>query len=125
MPLRTRAGSSPIRGSALRSGLADAGEGPSVMVTSPSRPPDSRLRRGSLGAVETIKERARRDTVTSSEMSSENELDSLTFQKRKVNPHKAAKASHLLSQRIQEDEKERRLEALDEGNESDSSLSSE
>lgn len=125
MPLRTRAGSSPIRGSALRSGLTDAGEGPSVMVTSPSRPPDSRLRRGSLGAVETIKERARRDTVTSSEMSSENELDSLTFHKRKVNPHKAAKASHLLSQRIQEDEKERRLEALDEGHESDSSLSSE
>lgn len=94
------------------------------MVTSPSRPPDSRLRRGSLGAVETIKERARRDTITSSEMSSENEMDSLSFQKRKVNPQKAAKASHLLSQRIQEDERAP-LEALDEGNESDSSLSSE
>ncbi|PSN73996.1 hypothetical protein BS50DRAFT_566910, partial [Corynespora cassiicola Philippines] len=124
MPLRTRAGSSPIRGSALRSGLTDNGEGPSVMVTSPSRPPDSRLRRGSLGAVETIKERARRDTVTSSEMSSENEGDSLTFQKRKVNPHKAPKSSHFLAQRIQEDDREG-LEALDEGNESDSSLSSE
>jgi hypothetical protein len=127
MPLRTRAGSSPIRGSALRSGLTsttDNGEGPSVMVTSPSRPPDSRLRRGSLGAIETIKERARRDTVTSSEMSSENELDSLTFQKKKVNPYRGARASHLLAQRIQEDERER-LEALDEGNESDSSMSSE
>ncbi|KAF2248311.1 hypothetical protein BU26DRAFT_458542 [Trematosphaeria pertusa] len=124
MPLRMRAGSSPIRGSTLRSGLSEANEGPAVMVTSPSRPPDSRLRRGSLGAVETIKERARRDTITSSEMSSENEMDSLSFQKRKVNPQKAAKASHLLSQRIQEDERAP-LEALDEGNESDSSLSSE
>jgi hypothetical protein len=127
MPLRTRAGSSPIRGSALRSGFTsttDNGEGPSVMVTSPSRPPDSRLRRGSLGAIETIKERARRDTVTSSEMSSENELDSITFQKKKVNPYRGARASHLLAQRIQEDERER-LEALDEGNESDSSMSSE
>lgn len=124
MPLRTRAGSSPIRGSALRSELVDAGEGPSVMVTSPSRPPDSRLRRGSLGTVETIKERARRDTVTSSEMSSENEMDSLTFQKRKINPHRAAKNRQLLAARIEEDEKER-LEALDEGNESDSSMSSE
>ncbi|KAH7115066.1 stress-activated map kinase-interacting protein-like protein [Dendryphion nanum] len=124
MPLRTRAGSSPIRGSALRNGLSDAGDGPSVMVTSPSRPPDSRLRRGSLGTIESIKERARRDTITSSEMSSENEMDSLDFQKKKVNPHRAAKASHLLSERNREDEKAR-LEALDEGNESDSSLSSE
>ncbi|KAF2001489.1 hypothetical protein P154DRAFT_463867 [Amniculicola lignicola CBS 123094] len=124
MPLRTRAGSSPIRGSALRSGFTDTGEGPSLMITSPSRPPDSTLRRGSLGAVDTIKERARRDTVTSSEMSSENETDSFTFQKKRVNPHRVAKASHLLSQRIEEDEKER-LEILDEGNESDSSMSSE
>src|SRR5207244_2318786 len=78
-----------------------------------------------LGQIEAIKERARRDTVTSSEMSSENEIDSAVFQKKKVNPHRAAKASHLLAQRIQEDERER-LEALDEGNESDdSTLSSE
>ncbi|KAJ4298249.1 Component of a membrane-bound complex containing the Tor2p kinase [Kalmusia sp. IMI 367209] len=124
MPVRTRAGSSPIRGSALRSGLSEASEGPSVMITSPSRPPDSRLRRGSSGAVESVTGRTRRDTITSSEMSSENEMDSLTFHKRRVNPHKAAKASHLLSQRTHEDEKER-LEALHEGNESDSSLSSE
>ncbi|KAF1961754.1 stress-activated map kinase-interacting protein-like protein [Byssothecium circinans] len=126
MPLRTRAGSSPIRGSALRHGLNEAGEGPSVMVTSPSRPPDSRLRRGSLGAVtESVTGRARRDTVTSSEMSSENELDSLTFRKRNVNPRRAAKANHMLSQRISGDETERRLEALDEGNETDSSASSD
>jgi len=125
MPVRTRAGSSPIRGSAIRSGLSEAGEGPSVLVTSPSRPPESRLRRGSLGAVDTVKERARRDTITSSDMSSENEMDSLTFHKRRANAHKAAKAAkanNLLSQRIHEDDKEH-LEALDEGNESDSSLS--
>ena len=97
------------------------------MVTSPSRPPDGRLRRGSLGTVDTIKERARRDTVTSSEMSSENELDNITFQKRKINPRRAAQNSALLAQRIKEDERET-LEALDEGNESDASddtLSSE
>lgn len=94
------------------------------MVTSPSRPQDSRLRRGSLGAVEGVTGRSRRDTITSSEMSSDNDTDSVHFRKRRVNPHKVARASHLLSQRISEDEKEP-LEALDEGNESDSSLSSE
>jgi hypothetical protein len=119
MPLRTRAGSSPIPGSVFRSG-----EGPSVYITSPSRPSDSRLRRGSLGTVETIKERARRDTVTSSEMSSENEIEPVIYHRKKVNPHRAAKANNLLSQRIQEDEREK-LEALDEGNESDSPSSSE
>ncbi|KAF2112798.1 stress-activated map kinase-interacting protein-like protein [Lophiotrema nucula] len=122
MPLRTRAGSSPIPGSALRNQLME--EGPAVMVTSPSRPPDSAFpRRGSLSTVENVKERARRDTVTSSEMSSENEMDSFVFPKKKVNPRGAAKASHLLSQRVEEEKG--RLEALDEGDESDSSLSSE
>ncbi|KAK3213990.1 hypothetical protein GRF29_28g1693324 [Pseudopithomyces chartarum] len=130
MPVRTRAGSSPIRGSALRSGLSEAAEGGvSVMITSPSRPPESGLRRGSSDGVQSITSvttgRPRRDTITSSEMSSENEMDSLTFHKRRVNPRKAAKAHHLLSQRISEDEKETPLEILDEGNESDSSLSSE
>lgn len=57
-------------------------------------------------------------------MSSENEFDNSSFKKRRVNPRKAASASQLLSQRIQEDEGAR-LEALDEGDESDSSLSSE
>jgi len=125
MPLRTRAGSSPIRGSALRSGLSEAGEGPTVLITSPSRPSDSRLRRGSLGAaVESVKQRSRGDTITSSEMSSDNELDSMSFQKRRVNGRRAVKANALLSQRIQEDDKER-LDPLDEGNESDSTMSSE
>ncbi|KAF2497812.1 SIN1-domain-containing protein [Lophium mytilinum] len=131
MPLRTRAGSSPIRGSHLHNTLlsgSNTQDGPSLMITSPSRPPDSRLRRGSLGAIETIKERARRDTVTSSEMSSENELDPVLFQRKKLNPHRAAKASQLLSERIQEDDREgdAHLDDRDQGNESDdSTLSSE
>jgi len=98
------------------------------MITSPSRPPDNELRRGSLGTLETVKERPRRDTITSSEMSSENEFDSSTFRKRKINPRKAASNKQLLAQRIQEDEGDARrtqLEALDELNESDSSLDSE
>jgi hypothetical protein len=45
-----------------------------VLVTSPSlRSSDNRFRRSSLGAVETIKVRARRDTTTSSDLSSDNE----------------------------------------------------
>ncbi|KAF1967801.1 stress-activated map kinase-interacting protein-like protein [Bimuria novae-zelandiae CBS 107.79] len=126
MPVRTRAGSSPIRGSVLKSGLTEAAEGgPSVTITSPSRPPENPLRRGSSDGVQSVTSgRPRRDTITSSEMSSENEMDSLAFHKRRMNPRKAAKASHLLSERISEDEKEP-LEALNEGNESDSSLSSE
>jgi hypothetical protein len=68
MPVRNRAGSSPIRSS------ADRRAGPDVLVTSPSlRSTDNRFRRSSLGAVETIKVRARRDTTTSSDLSSDNE----------------------------------------------------
>lgn len=98
------------------------------MITSPSRPPDTELRRGSLGNLETVKERPRRDTITSSEMSSENEFDNSAFRKRKINPRKAAHNKQLLAQRIEEDEgiaQRTRLEALDEGDESDSSLDSE
>ncbi|OCK80787.1 hypothetical protein K432DRAFT_404393 [Lepidopterella palustris CBS 459.81] len=124
MPLRTRAGSSPLRSSNINSNLL---EGPSVLVTSPSKPPDSRLRRGSLGAVEAVKERARRDTVTSSEMSSENELDPVVFQRKKLNHHRAVGAGHLLSERIQEDDREGEAHLdHDDGAESDdSTLSSE
>ncbi|CBX97315.1 similar to stress-activated map kinase-interacting protein [Plenodomus lingam JN3] len=127
MPLRTRSGSSPSRGSALRNELAEAGEGPSVLITSPSRPPDDTLR-GSLGTVENAKTRPRRDTITSSEMSSENEFDNSSFRKRRVKTRKAAGTSQLLSQRTQEDEggiAGARLEALHEDDESDDSLTSE
>lgn len=79
MPIRHRAGSSPIRSTGRQ-------EGPEVFVTSPSlrSTADNRFRRGSLGAVEAVKARARRDTTTSSDMSSENEIDSETFQKRQI-----------------------------------------
>jgi hypothetical protein len=129
MPLRTRSGSSPIRGSALRNELAEAADGPSLLITSPSRPPDTELRRGSLATLDLVTERPRRDTITSSEMSSENEFDNSAFRKRKINPRKAATNKQLLAQRIQEDESMARggtrLEALHEDDESDSSLDSE
>ncbi|OXV09714.1 hypothetical protein Egran_02534 [Elaphomyces granulatus] len=76
MPVRNRSGSSPIRG-------PDRGDGPEVMVA-PSRPsPDNRYRRSSLGAVETVKARVRRDTTTSSDLS-ENELDPSLFKRRQI-----------------------------------------
>ncbi|KAL8727899.1 MAG: hypothetical protein Q9166_005776 [cf. Caloplaca sp. 2 TL-2023] len=100
MPVRHRAGSSPIRSSTAKDGIE-------VLVTSPSRPSgNGRLRRGSLGAVEAIKQRARRDTATSSEMSSENELDPSLFKRRQLNPTRAAKAATLLSEKHQEDERQ-------------------
>lgn len=70
MPVRTRAGSSPIRSS-------DGRVGPEVTITSPSvRSVENRFRRSSLGGVvETAKARVRRDTTTSSDLSSDNDLD--------------------------------------------------
>jgi len=62
MPVRHRSGSSPIQSSNLRQFST---------VASPKAAP----RRGSQSALEAVKERARRDTVTSSEVSSENELE--------------------------------------------------
>ncbi len=68
---------------------------------------DSRLRRGSLGAVEAIKQRARRDTTTSSEgVSSENELDPSFFKRKPISPAKAAKPNKLLSEKSKEDERD-------------------
>ncbi|KAL8708468.1 MAG: hypothetical protein Q9220_006625 [cf. Caloplaca sp. 1 TL-2023] len=107
MPVRHRAGSSPIRSSVMKDGVE-------VLITSPSRPSGAgRLRRGSLGAVEAIKQRARRDTTTSSDMSSENELDSSVFRRRQVNPARAAKASILLSEKHEEDERQN-MRSIDE-----------
>lgn len=84
MPIRNRAKSSPpTQASTLKPGFED---GPAVTITSPSQPPDTnnlgRLRSGSLGQVETVKQRARRDTTTSSEMSSENEIGPAKFKKK-------------------------------------------
>ena len=128
MPLRGRAGSSPLQESKLNK------NGPAVMVTSPSKPSDNdHLKRGdSISTVETIKGRPRRDTTTSSELSSENELDQSLFRKRTINGRRAANASKMLTLRIQEaeredDEQEQEEEDIvDRGAESDEdSLSSE
>lgn len=77
MPLRTRSGSSPLQSSTLRQATS----------VNPPRPPP---RRGSQSALETVKERARRDTVTSSEVSSENELEG-GYQRHKDAARAAAK----------------------------------
>ena len=55
-----------------------------------------------------MKQRARRDTTTSSEMSSENELDPLIFgaRRKQTNPVKAAKAGSLLTEKHKEDERQ-------------------
>ncbi|KAJ9607292.1 Component of a membrane-bound complex containing the Tor2p kinase [Cladophialophora chaetospira] len=75
MPSRNRSDSSPIRGT-----------DPDTATTSPNKPStDNRRRTGSLGAVEAVKARARRDTTTSSDMSSENELDPAYFRRRQLN----------------------------------------
>jgi target of rapamycin complex 2 subunit MAPKAP1 len=96
MPVRHRADSSPIRG-------LDRKEGPEVLVTSPSRrSTDSRLRRGSLGAVEAVKARARRDTTTSSEISSENEgLNPAVFARRRIDS-RVTSAGNLLNEKVNE-----------------------
>ena len=99
MPVRTRSGSSPIRSSSSRDGIE-------VLVTSPSRrSTEGRLRSGSLGGVEAVKQRARRDTTTSSDMSSENELDPTVLRRKGLNPAKAAKSRNLLTQKHEEDER--------------------
>lgn len=125
MPVRHRSGSSPIRSSYQKDGVE-------VIVTSPSRRSNQgRLRSGSLTSVEAVKQRARRDTATSSDMSSENELDPSVFKRRQINPNKAAKASNLLAAKVEEDERQqmRNLTTTineDSGEESDrTSLSSE
>lgn len=121
MPIRTRSGSSPIRGSTTV-------EGVSVLITSPSRKSgDGRLRRGSLGAVEAVKQRARRDTTTSSDMSSENEIDATLFKRRQINPRKAAQATNFLAEKHKEDEllQARNLKSpIDENSAEDSDRSS-
>ncbi|MCJ1245987.1 hypothetical protein MMC30_003191 [Trapelia coarctata] len=125
MPVRTRAGSSPIRSLSIK-------DGPEVLITSPSRrSSDGRFRRGSLGAVEAVKQRARRDTATSSELSSENELDPSVFQRRQINPFRTSKNSNILAQQREEDEEDFSQNPSDQieeasGDESDeTSLSSE
>ncbi|KAI9853029.1 MAG: hypothetical protein M1838_002808 [Thelocarpon superellum] len=125
MPVRTRSGSSPIRSSNVR-------DSPILAVNGSSRlPGQSHVRRGSLGAVEAIKQRARRGTTTSSEMSSENELDPSIFRRKQINPTGAAKATRALADTMQPTSRQTTKESTDledegSGEESDgSALSSE
>ncbi|OAQ68158.1 stress activated MAP kinase interacting protein Sin1 [Pochonia chlamydosporia 170] len=78
MPVRQRAGSSPSQVSPVK------------LQTSPRVP-----RRGSQSALETVRERPRRDTVTSSEISSENEFDVPAAQRHREAARAAARAMRL------------------------------
>ena len=93
MPVRNRAGSSPLRSPTAR-------DGPEVLITSPSRRSvEGRLQKESLGAVEAMKQRNRADTTTSSEISSENELDPSIFQRRHINPPRTTQHTSLFQSR--------------------------
>ncbi|CAK7566534.1 MAG: Component of a membrane-bound complex containing the Tor2p kinase [Sporothrix epigloea] len=105
MPIRHRSGSSPLQSSNLRNpplgplstatAAATAAVSAAAAATratgtsgaaSPSRPMPPR--RGSQSALEVVKEYARRDTVTSSEMSSENELDAAGLEQQRERERK-------------------------------------
>jgi hypothetical protein len=86
MPIRNRSGSSPIRGSNLRQSS----------TVSPIRATAAGARRGSQPQLEVVKERVRRGTATSSEISSENEFDPATLQRQREAARNAAKASKVL-----------------------------
>lgn len=83
MPVRTRSGSSPARSSNKRD------------MTSPNRP--ANVRRGSQSAIESVKARARRDTITSSEFSSDNELDNAAAKRAQEFNKGVVKASKALA----------------------------
>ncbi|KAI1464641.1 SIN1-domain-containing protein [Daldinia caldariorum] len=83
MPLRSRAGSSPIQSSNLRQ---------ATNMSSPQATPAPR--RGSQPALETVRERPRRDTVTSSEISSDNEFDASGYHKNREIARTRAARSH-------------------------------
>ena len=100
-----------------------------MLVTSPSRRSvEGRLRGDSLGAVDAIKQRERRDTATSSDLSSDNELDPSLFRRRTINPSRAARNNNLLTQKHQEDERQQMRNLapsqINEGSAEDSEKSS-
>jgi hypothetical protein len=94
MPVRMRSDSSPIRGGSAK-------EAPTA--PSPARTLGAGGRRGSQSAVETVKERARRDTVTSSEMSSDNDFDASQFKRQRDQGRNAAKAIRVLAKQTSTD----------------------
>ncbi|KAK4668100.1 Component of a membrane-bound complex containing the Tor2p kinase [Podospora pseudoanserina] len=113
MPVRNRSGSSPLQSSNLRQ----------MTTVSPARPVP---RRGSQSALETVKERARRDTVTSSEVSSENEFESSGYHRHREAARQAAARAAKLSVKLTEPTegiKRQGSELLEEEAESDSDAS--
>ena len=113
MPLRNRSGSSPLQSSNLRQ---------TTTLSSP-RPA---ARRGSQSALETVKERARRDTVTSSDVSSENEFDASGFHRHREAARAAASRAAKLSVKLNNTEptegiKRQGSELLEEEDDSDAS----
>lgn len=85
MPVRHRSGSSPLQQSHLKTASSPRAK-----------------RRGSQSALEVVKERARRDTVTSSEVSSDNDAE---VAHRHREPAKAAVKAVRLQDKIQEEPK--------------------
>ncbi|CAG9944605.1 unnamed protein product [Clonostachys rosea f. rosea IK726] len=85
MPVRNRSGSSPTQASNMKT----------------AQSPRSR-RRGSQSALEVVKERARRDTVTSSEISSDNEIDTPQKQQSRGATRAVARAARF-QDKIQEE----------------------
>ncbi|KAI1326378.1 SIN1-domain-containing protein [Xylariaceae sp. FL0255] len=111
MPVRSRAGSSPIQSSNLRQVTS---------VASPRQPPGAR--RGSQSALGAVKERVRRDTVTSSEFSSENEFDASGYRKLKA-ATRTARSHSKSSDEPTESMRRKNSEMLLEEEEEDSDLS--
>ena len=62
--------------------------------------------KGSLGAVDIVKQRARRDTTTSSDLSSENELDASLFQRRQVKPSRPTRNITFLDDQTEEEDED-------------------
>lgn len=101
-PVRIRSGSSPLHPSKLKDEVNE--DDVKLIVTSPSRPPEApTIRRGSLSQVDVIKQRARRDTATSSEWSSENEVEPLMFRRQKVQSRGGPKQTQILPDPIVEE----------------------
>lgn len=115
MPVRNRAGSSPIQSSNLRQST----------TVSPPRPAPPR--RGSQPTLETVKERPRRDTVntvTSSEVSSDNEFDASGFHRhREATRARAARAQSKTAASPSQGIKRQDSELLAEEEEENSDLS--
>ena len=103
MPVRERADSSPARTrERATSSLERAGSegeqrgGPSLMVTSPSRPPERNWsKREHYSVAQATKARARRDTATSSEISSDGDtLDPSIFKRHSIKKPGAWRSLH-------------------------------